>query len=85
MDISEKLLKYKYHLTIAILISLLFSLLIYAAPHFLTILAYFWPLFASTTVFLIAIIAFGGVSKFSSEVHDEKVGEGIFDYVAGRT
>lgn len=84
MDVSEKLLKYRYPITIAILISILFSLVIYAAPHFLTILAYFWPLFASTTVFLIAIIAFGGVSKFSSDTDGEKAGEGLLDYVAGK-
>ncbi|CAK8531275.1 unnamed protein product [Lathyrus sativus] len=84
MDVSEKLQKYRYPITIAILISILFLLVIYAAPHFLTILTYFWPLFASTTVFLIAIIAFGGVSKFSSETHGEKAGEGLLDYVAGK-
>nr|KYP62648.1 hypothetical protein KK1_017189 [Cajanus cajan] len=85
MHISEKLLQYRYHITIAIVASLSFSLLLYAAPRFLTILAYFWPLFASTTVFLVAIIAFGGVSRFSSEDHGEKAGEGLLDYVAGRT
>jgi len=84
MDLSQKLLKYRYQITIAILIPLVFSLLIYGAPHFLTILAYFWPLFASTTVFLVAIIAFGGVSKFSTETHGEKAGEGLLDYVAGK-
>ncbi|BAT87555.1 hypothetical protein VIGAN_05093800 [Vigna angularis var. angularis] len=84
MDISEKLKQYRHHITITILVLLSFSLLLYAAPHFLTILAYFWPLFASTTFFLVAIIAFGGISKLSTEDHGEKVGEGILDYVAGR-
>jgi len=85
MDISEKLKPYRYQITITIVVLLSFSLLFYAAPHFLTILAYFWPLFASTTFFLVAIIAFGGISKLSTEDHGEKVGEGILDYVAGRT
>lgn len=84
MDVSEKLQKYRYHITMAILVSISFSLLLYVAPRFLTILAYFWPLFASTTVFLVAIIAFGGVSKLSTEAHGEKAGEGLLDYVAGR-
>ncbi|TKY72260.1 hypothetical protein E2542_SST00999 [Spatholobus suberectus] len=84
MHISEKLLKYRYHITIATVVSLSFSLLFYAAPRFLSILAYFWPLFASTTVFLVAIIAFGGVSKLSTEDHGEEAGEGLLDYVAGR-
>lgn len=85
MDVQEKLLRYRHHITIAIAVSVLFSLVLYAAPRILTILAYFWPLFASTTVFLVAIIAFGGVSKLSTEAHGEKAGEGIMDYVAGRT
>ncbi|KAJ1428653.1 hypothetical protein SESBI_08754 [Sesbania bispinosa] len=84
MDVSEKLLKYRYHITIAIVALLSSSLLLYAAPRFLTILAYFWPLFASTTVFLVAIIAFGGVSKLSTEAHGKEAGEGFLDYVAGR-
>lgn len=84
MDISEKIVKYRYQISIAILVSLLLSLLLYAAPRFLNILAYFWPLFASTTVFLVSIIAFGGVSKFSTEGHGEKAGEGLLNYVAGK-
>jgi len=57
--------------------------MLYAAPRITTILAYFWPLFASTAVLLAAIIAFGGVSKFSTEDHGhgEKAGEGLLDYV----
>ncbi|ESW19619.1 hypothetical protein PHAVU_006G140400 [Phaseolus vulgaris] len=85
MDISEKLQQYRYHITIAIVVLLSFSLVLYATPHFFTILAYFWPLFASTTFFLVAIIAFGGISKLPTEDHGEKVGERILDYVAGRT
>lgn len=84
MDISEKLKQYRHHITITIVVLLSFSLVLYVAPQFLTILAYFWPLFASTTFFLVAIIVFGGISKLSTEDHGEKVGEGILDYVAGR-
>ncbi|KAI4298808.1 hypothetical protein L6164_032326 [Bauhinia variegata] len=83
MDIAEKLLQYRYHISIAIAVSLTFSLVLYAAPRFLSILHYFWPFFASTTVFLVAIIAFGGVSKFSNESDGEKAGDRILDdYVA---
>ncbi|KAI4296038.1 hypothetical protein L6164_036028 [Bauhinia variegata] len=82
MEITEKLLQYRYHITIAIAVSLTFSLVLYAAPRILSILHYFWPLFASTTVFLVTVIAFGGVSKFSDEAHGEKAGEGLLDYVA---
>ncbi|KAM1033662.1 hypothetical protein ACFX13_037949 [Malus domestica] len=54
------------------------------APRILTILGYFWPLFASTTIFLVAVIAFGGVSQLSTESHGEAQGQGIIDYVAGQ-
>ncbi|KAL2339273.1 hypothetical protein Fmac_013719 [Flemingia macrophylla] len=85
MDLQKMVVQYRYHITIAIAFSLSFSLLLYAAPRFMSILAYFWPLFASTTVFLVAILAFGGVSKFSAEGHEhgEKAGEELLDYVTG--
>ncbi|CAJ1941501.1 unnamed protein product [Sphenostylis stenocarpa] len=83
MDVTKMLVQYRYHIAIAIAFSLSFSLMLYAAPRIMTILAYFWPLFASTTVFLVAIIAFGGFSKFSTEDHGhgEKAGKGLLDYV----
>lgn len=83
MDIPEKLMQYKYHISIAVVVSAVISLMLYAAPRLLTILAYFWPLFASTTVFLVAIIAFGSLSQFATQTQDEKAGEGILDYVQG--
>ncbi|KAJ9180820.1 hypothetical protein P3X46_009022 [Hevea brasiliensis] len=84
MDIPEKILQYRYHFVVAIIASLVLSILLYAAPRFLTILAYFWPLFASTTVFLVLIIAFGGVSQLASDAHGAQAGEGLLDYVAGQ-
>jgi asparagine N-glycosylation enzyme membrane subunit Stt3 len=83
MVVQGKFLQYKYHISIAIAISLTFTFLLYAPPRIMTIITYFWPLFASTTVFFVAIIAFGGISKFSTEDLDEKAGEGLLDYVAG--
>ncbi|KAJ7967828.1 Transmembrane protein [Quillaja saponaria] len=82
MDIPKKFLQYRYQLTIAVAVPLFFSLLLYSAPRIVTILAYFWPLFASTTVFLIAIIVFGGVAQLSTETHGEKAGKRLLDYVA---
>lgn len=78
-------MQYRQHIAIAIASSVFFCTLLYVAPRILTILAYFWPLFASTTVFLVAIIAFGGISKFadsSHQVHAEEAGQGLLDYVA---
>jgi hypothetical protein len=85
MDVPEKLMQYRYHFTIAVIISVVLSLLLYGAPRLVTILAYFWPLFASTAVFLVAIVAFGGPSQLAIDrAHGEKAGEGILDYVQGR-
>ncbi|CAL1352083.1 unnamed protein product [Linum trigynum] len=89
MEISEKLLlQYKYHFAVAAVASLSLSLLMYAAPRLLTILAYFLPLLASTTVFLILITTFGGVSTLNIDPnhlqHGQGHGAGLLDYVAGR-
>ncbi|XP_062088499.1 uncharacterized protein LOC133795064 [Humulus lupulus] len=86
MDIPPQLIQYKYHLAIAISVSVAISLVLYAAPRLTTLVAYFWPLFASTTLFVVAIIAFTGVSQLAVEAHrgDNKAGEDIVDYVAGQ-
>jgi hypothetical protein len=54
-------------------------------PRFLTILAYFWPLFLSTALFLFAVIVFGRTSVPSTDASgDSKAGEGLLHYVAGQ-
>ncbi|CAN0890815.1 hypothetical protein LINGRAHAP2_LOCUS16639 [Linum grandiflorum] len=68
--------------------------MLYAAPRLLTILAYFWPLMASTAVFLVLIMGFGGVSRLTNDYAADQLhqlggqstipGQGIIDYVAGR-
>ncbi|KAG6639154.1 hypothetical protein CIPAW_10G080300 [Carya illinoinensis] len=69
MDIPEKLMQYRYHVSIAV-VPLGFSLS--------------WPLFASTTVFLVAIIAFGSLSQFATQTQGEKADEDqILDCVQG--
>ncbi|ESR63156.1 hypothetical protein CICLE_v10017306mg [Citrus x clementina] len=83
MDITPKLVQYKYQFSVAMVVSLILGLLSYGTPRMLTILAYFWPLLASTTVFLLLIIAFGGLSQLANEAHGERAGEGLLDYVAG--
>ncbi|GMJ14523.1 hypothetical protein like AT4G16400 [Hibiscus trionum] len=81
MDIQHKLNRYRYHFIVTILVSSIVAFLSYAAPSLLTVLAYFWPLFASTTVLLVVIMAFSGVSQLAAEDHGEKAGEGLLDYV----
>ncbi|KAI9187281.1 hypothetical protein LWI28_026332 [Acer negundo] len=58
------------------------------AGHILTGLvlgcaAYFWPLFLSTALFLVAVVFFGKTSPPAAAAGD-KAGEGLLDYVAGQ-
>lgn len=84
--IPENLLQFKSQFILATLISLLLLSLIFIAPRFLTILAYFWPLFLSTALFLVVIVFFGRISPdgFDSSYFGDKTGEGLLDYVGGQ-
>ncbi|ERN17748.1 hypothetical protein AMTRI_Chr10g2710 [Amborella trichopoda] len=64
MEISEMLLKYKYHAIYASLVFLSLLSLVLVAPKFLTILKFFWPLLVSTGLFLVAIIFFGKTASW---------------------
>ncbi|KAG8386027.1 hypothetical protein BUALT_Bualt03G0106300 [Buddleja alternifolia] len=83
MEIAEKLLKFKFHILIGFTFSLFIFLICYLAPSFIDILKYFWPLFVSTALFLVAIVVFGRISPPATEAPGEKAGEGLLDYVAG--
>lgn len=83
IEVSTQIIQHRYHIVMAVGGFLLLSLMLYAAPRFVTILAYFGPLFASTAVFLVAIIVFGGIAQLANESHGEKAGRGFLDYVAG--
>ncbi|GLT80224.1 hypothetical protein SLA2020_516760 [Shorea laevis] len=82
MDIPQKLNQYRHQISLAIIASVTIALIAFAAPRFLNILAYFWPLFASTTVLLVIMVAIGGLSQLATETHGERAGEGLLDYVA---
>ncbi|XWS09681.1 hypothetical protein CRYUN_Cryun39dG0009800 [Craigia yunnanensis] len=84
MEIPEKLLKFKYPIILTLALSLTLSSLIIFAPSFLTILSYFWPLFLSTALFLVAVIFFAKTSAHpgGSDSPADKAGEGLLDYVA---
>ncbi|XVE50836.1 hypothetical protein DITRI_Ditri01bG0195800 [Diplodiscus trichospermus] len=85
MEIPEKLLKFKYPIILTLTLSLTLSSLIIFAPSFFTILTYFWPLFLSTALFLVAVIFFGKTSAHpGSDSPAAKAGEGLLDYVAGQ-
>lgn len=84
MEISAKLLEYKSHFVIAIIVSLILAFFFQIAPQFMTILSYFWPLFISTALFLAAIIVFGRITPSPSDFYGDREGEGLLNYVAGR-
>ncbi|XAR56783.1 hypothetical protein NMG60_11037376 [Bertholletia excelsa] len=81
MEIPAKLLRFKFHILFAAAFSLLLLSLLYIAPSFLDVLAYFWPLLVSTALFLVAVTVFGQTSPPAS---GEKAGEGLLDFVAGQ-
>ncbi|KAK1440258.1 hypothetical protein QVD17_06083 [Tagetes erecta] len=85
MEIPENLIKFKYHIFFTFLFFLISLSLLYIAPSFINILAYFWPLLLSTALFLITVLVFGLTSPPGANVSGEKAGEGILDYVAGAT
>ncbi|KAF3955203.1 hypothetical protein ACB098_06G018000 [Castanea mollissima] len=84
MEIPAKLLQYKFQFLFALILSVTLISLFFLAPRFLTILAYFWPLFLSTALFLFAVLVFGKTSPPATDNPGGKAGEGLLDYVAGQ-
>ncbi|KAB2606123.1 hypothetical protein D8674_005840 [Pyrus ussuriensis x Pyrus communis] len=84
MEIPEKLVKFKFHFLFALLFCFALYSLTLIAPRFLTLLAYFWPLFLSTALFLFAVVVFGKTTIPGSDASGDKPGEGLLDYVAGQ-
>ncbi|XP_062078834.1 probable pectinesterase 15 [Humulus lupulus] len=82
MEIQEKLMRFKFHILITLVLCFVITTLILVAPKFLTILAYFWPLLLSTALFLIAVLVFAKTSLPPAAA--DKTGEGLLDYVAGQ-
>ncbi|KAL3851137.1 hypothetical protein ACJIZ3_013019 [Penstemon smallii] len=83
MEFSRKLLKFKFHILFVLTFSLFLSFICYIAPRFLDILMFFWPLFVSTAMFLVAVLVFDRISPVA-EALGEKTGQGLLDYVAGQ-
>ncbi|TKY57394.1 hypothetical protein E2542_SST21842 [Spatholobus suberectus] len=85
MEIPEKVLKLRYHFLGALLFCLTLFSFIHMAPRFMTLLAYFWPLFLSTALVLALVFFFAKASPLPStdatSLHT--AGQGLLDYVAG--
>jgi hypothetical protein len=86
MEIPEKLLRYRFHILFVLTLFIILLVVVFV-PSFLTILAYFWPLFLSTALFLFAVIVFGRTSVPSTDASGDssKTGEGLLHYVAGQS
>ncbi|XP_027931191.1 uncharacterized protein LOC114187209 [Vigna unguiculata] len=84
MEIKQELLKFRYQIGSAILVCLSIFSFLYLAPRFLNVLAYFWPLFLSTALFLLLVIFFAKTQTFpNSDASIHKPAEELLHYVAG--
>lgn len=83
IELSAQIMQYRYQSMMAVAGFVVLSLMLHAAPSFVTTLAYFWPLFASTAVLLVGIVLFGGISQLANDSHGEKAGRDILNYLAG--
>ncbi|TKY47024.1 hypothetical protein E2542_SST29078 [Spatholobus suberectus] len=85
MEIQQQLFKFRYHILGALLLCLATFSLLHLAPSFLNILAYFWPLFLSTALFLALVLFFAKTqtSHHSDDASLPKPAEDLLDFVAG--
>ncbi|KAE9596404.1 hypothetical protein Lal_00048723 [Lupinus albus] len=83
MEISQRLLKLRYHFLVALLLSItLFTLLLTTPTTFITLFTYFWPLFVSTAIVLSLVFIFARTSSSSLPDTDSSLHKTLLDYVA---
>nr|KYP41350.1 hypothetical protein KK1_037276 [Cajanus cajan] len=84
MEIQKQLFKFRYHIAGALLLCLAIFSFLYLAPRFLNVLAFFWPLFLSTALFLALVLFFGKTQPPPpSDVDLPKPAEDLLHFVAG--
>ncbi|BAT88508.1 hypothetical protein LR48_Vigan09g098000 [Vigna angularis] len=84
MEIKQELLKFRYQIGGALLVCLSIISFLYLAPRFLNVLAYFWPLFLSTALFLLLVLFFAKTQTLpNSDASIPKPAEELLHYVAG--
>ncbi|XP_047177503.1 uncharacterized protein LOC124844584 [Vigna umbellata] len=85
MEVQEKLFKFRYHFLGALLFCLTIFSLTIMAPRFLTLLAYFWPLFLSTALVFALVFFIARTSHLppSDATSLYSAGQGLLDYVDG--
>lgn len=85
MEIYAKLLQHRYFFAASIAVSLSLAVFSTVTPPLTSVIFYFWPLFLSTALVLVAIIVIGQISPINSlEFSGDKEGEALLDYVAGQ-
>ncbi|KAK7387165.1 hypothetical protein VNO78_27722 [Psophocarpus tetragonolobus] len=85
MEIQQQVLKFRYHIGVALLVLGAIFAALQLAPRFLNVLAYFWPLFLSTALFLALVLFFAKTQTFSHSDDSSlpKPAEELLDFVAG--
>ncbi|CAJ1963906.1 unnamed protein product [Sphenostylis stenocarpa] len=84
MEIKQELLKFRYYIGGALLVCLAIFSFLFLVPRFLNVLAYFWPLFLSTALFLLLVLFFAKTqAPPNSEASIPKPAEDLLHYVAG--
>ena len=78
-------MKFKFHIIFGVLLSASFFTILRIAPRFIDLIVYFWPLLASTALFLMVVLVFSRVSPPATDGPGDKAAEGLLDYVAGQT
>ncbi|CAO2835743.1 unnamed protein product [Amaranthus hypochondriacus] len=84
METQNQLMKFKFHIMIGVVLFASLITIISVPPSLLNILAYFWPLLASTALFLVVVVVFSRVSPPPADVSGDKTAQGFLDYVAGQ-
>ncbi|KAK9689491.1 hypothetical protein RND81_09G062600 [Saponaria officinalis] len=83
MEIQEKLMKFIFHAIFGVIISISIYIIARMSPRFIDLIGFFWPLLASTALFLGVVVVFSRVTPQATDGLGEKAGEGLLDYVAG--
>ncbi|KAK7305243.1 hypothetical protein VNO77_43145 [Canavalia gladiata] len=81
MEIQQQLIKFRYNIVWTLLFSVASYALLRLTPSLINVLAFFWPLFLSTALFLFLVLY---VKTSTSHTPLHKPAEELLDYVAGQ-
>ncbi|KAL2332821.1 hypothetical protein Fmac_014034 [Flemingia macrophylla] len=81
MEIQKQVMKFRYHIAAALTVCVLMFSVFYLAPRFLNVLAFFWPLFLSTALFLALVLFFANTQPSPADL--PVPAEDLLHFVAG--